>query len=80
MLTKVEDLTIVNCKPNPFFSTLGVSVDDDVLLPGLRKLAIYVGRGDSTASALIRCAKARKEYSRPLGKVIIVFEKDPGEG
>ena len=77
VLTKVEDLTIVNCETEPFFSALEPTADDGVLLPGLWKLTIYVGRGDLDASVLVRCAKTRKEHSRPLGKVIVVFEKEP---
>ena len=79
MLTKVEDLTIVGCETEPFFSTLGAAADNDILLPGLRRLTIYIGCGDLDVSALVQCAKARKEYSRPLGEVTVVFE-EPAAG
>ena len=77
VLTKVEDLTIVNCDTMPFFSTLGATVDGGVLLPRLRKLTIYVGRGDLDVSALIQCAEARKEHFQPIGEVVVVFEDEP---
>ena len=80
VLTKVEDLTIVDCKTEPFFSTLGATMDDGIPLPRLRRLTIYVGGGVLGVSVLIQCAKARKENSRPLGKVTVVFEKEPGAG
>ena len=78
VLTKVEDLTIVGCETEPFFSTLGATVDEDNLLPGLQRLTVCIGCEDLAVSALIQRAKARKEHSRQLGKVTIVFEKDPG--
>jgi hypothetical protein len=78
VLTKVEDLTIVSCETEPFFATLGATVGDGILLPALRRLTIYVGYGDLDVTALIQCAKARKGYSRPLGEVTVVFEKEPG--
>jgi hypothetical protein len=78
VLTKVEDLTIVSCEMVPFFATLGATVDGAALLLGLRRLTIYVGCGDLDISALIQCAKARLECSRPLGEVTIVFENEPG--
>ena len=78
VLTKVEDLTIVSCETVPFFATLGATVDGATLLPGLRRLTIYVGCGDLDVSALIQCAKARLECSRPLGEVTIIFENEPG--
>ena len=80
VLTKVEDLNIVNCEKEPFFSILGATADDGVLLSGLQRLTIYVGCEDLDVSALTRCARARKEHSQPLGEVIIVFEKEPGVG
>jgi len=48
-----------------------------ILLPGLRRLAIYVGCGDLDTSALIQSAKARKERSRSLREVTIIFENEP---
>ena len=78
VLKKVEDLTIVNCNTEPIFVTLDVDTDNAILLPGLRRLTIYVGCGDLDASALIQSAKARNELSRSLMEVAIVFEKEPG--
>jgi len=78
VLTKVEDLTVVSCETKPFFTTLGSTVDDGIILPGLRRLTIYVGCGDLDVPALIRCAKARKEHSRPLLEVTVVWEEEPG--
>jgi len=80
VLTKLEDLTVVNCETEPFFAILGAAVDDGLLLHGLRRLTIYVGCGDLNAPALMQCAKARKEHSRPFMEVIVVFEKEPGAG
>jgi hypothetical protein len=80
VLTKVEDLTIVSCEMVPFFAALGATVDGATLLPGLRKLTIYIGCGDLKVSALIECARARLERSLPLREVIIVFENEPGAG
>ena len=77
VLAKVEDLTIVSCKTEPFFAALGGTKDGAILLPGLRRLTIYVGWGDLDTSALIRCAKARFESSRPLKEVAIVSEDEP---
>ena len=78
MLTKVEDLMIVSCEMAPFFMTLGTTVDGTAPLPGLRKLTIYVGCGNLDISALIQCARARLECSRPLKEVTIIFEDEPG--
>ena len=78
VLPNVEDLSIVGCKMEPFFQALGATVDGGIFLPGLRKLVIYVGCGEMDASALIRCIKARKERFRPVGEVVVVWEKDPG--
>ena len=79
VLTKVEDLTIVSCKTKPIFTTLQATVDDGrLLLPGLKRLTIYVGIGDLDVSALIQCAKARKGLLQSLGEVTIVWKKDPG--
>ena len=78
VLTKVEDLTIVSCETEPFFTTLETTMNGGVLLPGLQRLTIYVGCGDSDVSPLIQSAKARKEHFRPLGEVTVVWEKDPG--
>jgi len=75
VLTKVEDLTIVSCETGPIFAALDTTADDGVLLPGLRRLTIFVGCGDLDVPALIRCAKARKKHSRPLGEVTIVFRE-----
>ena len=78
VLTKVEDLTIVSCETEPFFTTLGTTVNGGVLLPGLQRLTIYVGCGDLDVPALIQSAKSRKEHFRPLGEVTVVWEEDPG--
>ena len=75
VLTKVEDLTLVSCKTGLFIATLGTAVESGVLLPGLRRLAIYVGCGDLDVAALVRCAKTRKEHSRPFREVNIVFKE-----
>jgi len=79
-LTKVEDLTIVNCETEPFFATLGATVDGGILLPRLQSLTIYVGCGDLHILTLIQCAKARKEHFRPLWEVTVVWGKDLGAG
>ena len=78
VLTKVEDLIIVSCETEPFFTTLGTTVNGGVLLPGLQRLTIYVGCGDLDVPALIQSAKSRKEHFRPLGEVTVVLEEDPG--
>ena len=78
VLTKVEDLTIVNCQTGPFFVTLGATVEDGVLLPGLRRLTVYGRSEDLDVPALTKCAKARQEHFRPLGEVTVVWEEDPG--
>jgi len=78
VLTKVEDLTIVSCETEPFFATLGATVDGGVLLPGLQRLTVYVGCGDLNVSALTRCVETRGEHSHPLGEVTVVWEEDPG--
>ena len=77
VLTEVEDLTIVSCETKLFFTTLGMTVDSGMLLPRLRRLTVYVGFWDLDVSTLIRCAKARKGHSLPLGEVTVVWEKDP---
>ena len=77
VLSKVEDLTIVSCETKPFFTTLGATLDSGVLLPGLRRLTIYVGCGDLDVLTLIQCAKTRK-HSQPFGEVVVVWKKDPG--
>ena len=77
VLTKVEDLTIVSCETGPFFVTLNATTDDGILLPGLRRLTIYVGCGDLDISALVQCAKTRNEHSRPFVEVAIVFGSEP---
>ena len=78
-LEKVEDLTIVGCNSEPFSTALGVTAaadaDGGVLLPELQRLTIYVVFGDLDIHGLIRCAKARKEHSRSLWKVTLVFRK-----
>ena len=76
VLTKVEDLTIVSCKTEPFFTALGAAMDGPILLPGLRRLTIYIGCGDLDVPALVRCAEARFENSRPLGEVTVIFENE----
>jgi len=80
VLKQVEDLTIVDCETEPFFAALGAPADVGVLLPGLRRLTIHVGRRDLDPSALVRCAEARKECFQPLGEVTVVFEEEPGAG
>ena len=77
VLTKVEDLSMVNCETKPFFSALGTTSDDGMILPGLRRLTIYVERGGLDIPALMQCAKARKGCSQPL-EVTVVFEEKPG--
>jgi len=77
VLKKVEDLTIVNCETEHFFTMLGSTVDDSILLLGLQRLTVYVWYTVLDVPALIRCAKARKEHSRPLLEVTIVWE-EPG--
>ena len=78
VLTDAGGLTIVCCKMEPFLQTLGETVDGRILLPGLQKLTVYVGYGDMDVSVLIQCTRTRKEHSRSLGEVIVVWEKDPG--
>jgi len=78
VLTKVEDLTIVSCETEPILTTLDVKIDNAVFLPGLRRLTIYVGCGELDISALIQSTKARKEHSRPLEELAIIFENEPG--
>ena len=78
VLTKVEDLTIVSCETEPFFATLGATVDGGILLPRLQSLTVYVGCGDLKVSSLIRCTKSRKGHLQPLGEVTVVWETDPG--
>ena len=73
VLSKVEDLTIVRCEMEAFFTMLGSTTDDGILLPGLRRLTIYVGVGDLNVGALVQCAKARKEYFRPVDEVTVVL-------
>ena len=75
ILTKVEDLTIVGCHTRPFSEALGMAMDGGILLPALRRLTIYVFYGDLDIIDLIQCARMRKECSRPLGEVTIVFEE-----
>ena len=77
VLTRVEDLTIVSCETGPFFATLNVKTDDDILLPELRRLTVYVGCGDLDLSALVQCAKSREEHSRGLEEVTIIFGSKP---
>jgi len=79
-LTDLEGLTVVCCEMEPFLQMLGEAVDGGILLPALQKLTVYVGCGDMDVSALIECAKARKEHFRPLGEVTVVWEMDPGAG
>ena len=77
VLTKVEDLSMVNCNTKTFFSALSTTSYDGIILPRLQRLTIYVGRGDLDIPALIQCVKARKGCSRPL-EVTVVFEEKPG--
>ena len=79
VLTKVEDLAIVSCKPGSFLSALVVVADDRIPLPTLRRLTVFVGQWGLDVPALIQCAKTRKEHSRPLGQVTIVFEEPKAE-
>ena len=78
-LTRMEDLTIVDCDTRPFSTALGVTTAIDtgggILLPALRRLTIYVACGDLDIPDLIRCAKARKKHSRALEEVTIVFRE-----
>ena len=83
VLPKVEDLTIVGCVTEPFFtalnpSTTASSAGMDTLLPVLRKLTVYVAPRDLNICELIRCMRVRKRHSRPLGKVAIVFMEEVG--
>ena len=58
VLTKVEDLTIVGCETKLIFTTLQeATVDGGFLLPGLKRLTIYVGFEVLDVSALVQCAK-----------------------
>ena len=76
-LTRVEDLTIIDCNTRPFSTALGMTAAIDagggILLPALRRLTIYAVCGDFDIPDLIRCAKARKKHSRALEEVTIVF-------
>jgi len=75
LLTKVEDLTIVSFRIEPFLSALAAAAADDwVPLPRLRRLTVFAGRWGLSVAILIQCAKTRKEHSRPLGEVTIVSE------
>jgi len=40
VLAKVEDLTIISYETNPFFTTLGGTANDEVLLPKLQTIMI----------------------------------------
>ena len=42
----MEGLTVVYCELEPFLQTLVETVDGALLLPGLQRLAVYVGCGD----------------------------------
>ena len=64
----------------PFFAARGSTADGIIILPDLRRLTIYVGRGHLNIPALAQCAEARFENFRPLGEVTIVFENQPGAG
>ena len=77
VLTKVEDLTIVGCDTTQFSTALGVNIttDSGILLPELRRLTIYIGSGDLDVHALVLCVKARKENSRPLLEVTLVWQR-----
>ena len=76
--TKVEDLSIVCCKTEAFFTTLGSTTDGGALLPELQRLTIYVGFEGLDIRALVQCAKARKGHSRPLEEVTVVLEHERG--
>ena len=78
VLSKVEDLTIVSCETEAFFTVLGSTTDDGILLPGLRRLTIYVGVEDLKVGALVQCAKARKEYFRQIEEVDVVLGRELG--
>ena len=73
----MEDLTIVSCETEPFFVTLGETAAGGILLPGLKRLAVYVECGDFNVSSLIRCAESRKERFQPFGEVIVVWGEEP---
>ena len=77
VLTKVEDLTIDSCNTVPIFIMLCQNEAGSIPLPGLRRSTIYVGCGDLDSRLLVECAKARKEHSRPLGEIAIIFESKP---
>ena len=77
VLMEVENLNIVNYETVQIFSALGVTSDDDIILPKLRKLTIYVGSKDLDIQALTQCMSARKEWSQLLG-LTLVFKKEPG--
>ena len=77
VLTKVEDLTIVGCKTEPFFWTLGVAAGDSALLPRLQRLTVSAGRWDLDTPGLVQCAKARKGCSRPPEEATLIFETNP---
>jgi len=75
ILAKVEDLTVVSCRMGLVFSALVAAADDRVPLPRLRRLTVFLGLSGLDVPAHIQCAKTRKEHSRPLGEVTIVFEE-----
>ena len=76
VFSKVEGLTILRCKTEAFFTTLGSTTDGGILLPGLRRLTIYVGSGDLDVKALVQCAKTRKEHFRPIEEVDVVLGRE----
>ena len=78
VLAKVEDLNIIDCETEAFLTTLGSTSGGDILLPRLRRLAIYVRAGDLDVTAPVQCVKARKAYSRQLEEVTVVLEQEPG--
>ena len=76
VLTKVEELTIVDCEMTPISSVLGAAdADIGILLPALRRLTIYAGSGNLDVAALVQCARVRKEHLRPFSEVTIVWEE-----
>lgn len=83
VLEGLEELIIVGCHTQPFSTVLRMTTNLDeggrILLPVLQRLTIYVVSGDLDIYDLTRCVGARKEHSRPLEKLTIVFKKTPTE-
>ena len=76
-LTEVEDLTIVSCETGPVFSALCVTMGGTLLLPRLRRVTIYEGCGGLNFGPLTQSAIARKQLSRPLEELTIIFDYEP---